>query len=93
MDCKFVIDTFMKCGGKMYCNYENSQCIVLNTNLKCTIQTEEDKYNLDRFLWSQMYKNTVQVIDKDTKEINCIHRFQDLNAKAIIIDTLISTNY
>lgn len=94
MECKFVLDTFEKCGGKLMCNYQNGQCTVLNTNLKCFIRTDDDALHMDRFLWKNMHQNnaSIKIIPKENDEyVPMLHRFQDSSAKTIVVNTLKDT--
>ena len=96
MNCKEMIDLFQQCGGIMYCGYTNKQCKVLNTNLKCNIETEEDKHALDRLVWSNMHNNRVTfgkgtlltVMHQPLIEIDQIHRFQEPGATYMEVNLL-----
>ena len=88
MDCKTMISIFNKCGGVMYCNYTNKKCIVKGTNLECTLSNNSDSIALDNLLWDQMIHNNITINEKTLSDnIPIIHRFQDLRAKSVIIDT------
>lgn len=87
MNCKEVFDLFEKCGGKMICNYRTKQCVVQQTNLKCTINNKKDSEELDWLIW----KNTANVSgvkNNSLKIENNIHRFQSNDYKGIVIDLL-----
>ena len=89
MDCETMINIFNQCGGIMYCNYTNKQCVVKSTNLKCIISNNTDSQALDKLLWEQMIQNNVTINEKSKNDqISIIHRFQDLQAKSIIVNTL-----
>jgi len=84
-----MINIFKQCGGVMYCNYENKQCIVKGTNLKCTLSNNADSHALDKLLWDQMINKSITTNKKSNEDqIPIVHRFQDLYAKSVIIDTL-----
>lgn len=89
MDCREVVETFNKCGGIFYCDYVSNKCTVLGTNLKCSIKTPEDALAINRLLWSQMHLDNLTINKKDkTEKIPVYHRFQNVEARSIEIDTL-----
>lgn len=88
MDCETMISIFNKCGGVMYCNYANKRCVVKGTNLKCTLSTNSDSIALDNLLWDQMLRKNITINEKTSSdEIPIIHRFQDIRAKSVIVNT------